>query len=422
MIPSTNFEFIMNKSDFLNTLHHYRDKLKDEHSSPGWNMWALFGALAALVWLLISLLKEGSITLEAGFAPLFMLILSIPLVQFGISAIKSKKINSSKNFYSSIKQEVTEDIFTTTYQFIVHALILIYCNRVLAISEPYSTTLNAYVGLQLIIVLVMFIASRSSYHAPDIENFQHPIIKWSKRVGMSLLWIACFVSICGLGLKINNWIDYSMYQSAFLLFGIYYTILRILGEIEGNPLLVSIDDLIDDVTFDKVKLDEAEKKLRLILFGSEFKDVIAPEIADFITSNDTYQALVIKTRERCDQYFRVSNELRQALEESIEVNLKEVLKVQDELNRKIKKVNQKMIGYWLFERESPDYKEIQDTFRSMIEQSSRLVEELKNFVAEMQKREEAEGNKSLDQKEKKRGMKRRKIGKVQRVPKKIHNQ
>ena len=49
----------MNKLDFLQITSIQRGKLKDEHQKPGWNLWALIGAFASLIWISISIFENN---------------------------------------------------------------------------------------------------------------------------------------------------------------------------------------------------------------------------------------------------------------------------------------------------------------------------------------------------------------------------
>ena len=55
----------MEKKEFDTFLDSEIENLRSEIQRPGWTSWALSGALAALVWILISLVEEGGYSLEA---------------------------------------------------------------------------------------------------------------------------------------------------------------------------------------------------------------------------------------------------------------------------------------------------------------------------------------------------------------------
>ncbi len=55
----------MNREEFNFLLNSETDNLRNEIQRPGWTTWALTGAVATLIWILIALVEEGDYSLKA---------------------------------------------------------------------------------------------------------------------------------------------------------------------------------------------------------------------------------------------------------------------------------------------------------------------------------------------------------------------
>jgi hypothetical protein len=74
----------MKNREFNTFLDSEIENLRSEVERPGWTSWALTGALAALVWILISLVEQGNHSLKAVAS----LLLVISLVTYCYALVK----------------------------------------------------------------------------------------------------------------------------------------------------------------------------------------------------------------------------------------------------------------------------------------------------------------------------------------------
>lgn len=74
----------MDRGEFKAFLDAEIESLRDEIRRPGWTRWALTGALAALVWVLISLIEQGDYSVEAVTS--LLLVISFLMYSYALIA------------------------------------------------------------------------------------------------------------------------------------------------------------------------------------------------------------------------------------------------------------------------------------------------------------------------------------------------
>ncbi len=378
----------MNKNELLVTLYHYRERLTTEHGKPGWSQWALYGALAGLVWLGIDLMKSENVDFTQGIPLMLILFVASPLLRF-IPEIKSNKKtqNSSKRVYLSLRQEIYESRYTTIFSGLSMLGVLVYTNFYVNIPTPFQTILNVYGAVVLFFLCVGIAFSRADIHTPDLNETNIALIRYVKNIGFVVVSVTAMSSVYGLSSLVNSWNNLSMWQAGLVLFGIYYVIRKIIEEFEGNPLLGSINNLIDEVTFDKMAPTEAEKQMRIIWLGAEFNDIIAPDVANFIRANDLYRSLIVKTEASCEEYLTSDVETSDEKGQAIVDSVNEVSKLEGELTDIIRRIRKKLINFHWLESGSEGYKEITEFLTKELQTSQEAEKRLKDFAVKLDEKE-----------------------------------
>lgn len=363
----------MTKAEFLSVLSLYRERFKSKYEKPGWNKWALFGAFASLIWIFISLNEKKNVNYNAVLPLLIFMIISIPYLTVLFGSLISK--DDDKKKYLSINKIVSDNILSLTYGFLTYSAILLYA---LFYPKPLKTDL---LFLEVLVVWLLF-SIVFAVVISLIKNFP-PIPKKRSKTSLvinllvMILYVFSLYPLC----KVITWDDYEIWKLSLVLFGLYFVIKKLIDDTERNSMIDAIDDLMDDVFFENVSsIEEAQNRLKIIVFGLEFKDLFAPQVKEFIAIHDKLRNSIEKTKNRVDKYIEVENELKIPLKESVAQNLLDLASISEELKDVWKRIKSKLLYFHHLEKGSKDYQDILDVFENLQDDSLSKVNELRIYI------------------------------------------
>lgn len=300
----------MTLSETLNILNTYRDRLKSQYEKPGWNRWALFGAFASLIWILISLKSENNLETKDSFVLLIILILCEniilqlpPLIKFA-----SKKL---KTTYLEVKKELFKQSLGIIFEFIIYFLIIIFSYKFIQFHNSlYDKIYYGFLYFSLFTPIFLLIIGFTNQPLP-IGNLKSKQTNNLKNILLIIVFAACLSSICFLIFTIENWNLYSMWKSSFVFFGLFFVLKKMIDTFQRNPLIDEIDYLIDEVTFNKMESEIALKNLKLIINGLELKDVTSRILIEYFNIEKTVREkinyinqIALKIKEETDDIIK----------------------------------------------------------------------------------------------------------------------
>lgn len=373
----------MTTNETVDILNTYRDRLKAQYEKPGWNKWALFGALASLLWLLIDISSENNLDTKDSFKLLIAFILLEMLVgQFQVVIDLSGNL---KTKYVEFKKEVPTRLFSLVFQVVICSFILTYSHLFLWFPYKifdliYFSFLYFILIVRLLIPLVMKIAF--PFPQGPITRKQ---AKWIRNLFLTIVILLTICCICFIVFTIDNWKIYSMWKSAFVFIGLYFVSVKIIETIQKNPLIDEIDNLIDDVVFNKIDSDTAIANLKLIIVGLEFKDAISPVLIEYFEIEKVVRDKITYINQIAEKVKEETDEIKKkALIEAIDGNVKyfnenEYFK----FTTFAKKVGLRLAIYKTFDHDTNEMKQIIEQINTSIKGLESEMQVMKIIINEL---------------------------------------
>lgn len=377
----------MTINDTVDILNTYRDRLKAQYEKPGWNKWALFGALASLLWLLIDMLAESN--LETKDSPKFLISLILFEMVIGQFQATVNLSGNGKTKYIEFKKEVPTRLLNLAFQFVIFSLILVYSHAYLIFPNAICSFIYfGFLYFNLIITLLIPLVIKIGFPFP-----QGPIVhkkgRWITNFFLGAIILFTIFSGYFVTLTIDNWKIYSMWKSAFIFFGLYFIVAKIIETIQKNPLIDEINNLIDEVVFGKINPETAISNLKLIVVGLELKDAISPLLIEYFDIEKSIRDKVVYINQIVNKVKEETDEVKKkALIEAINGNIK-YFKENEYLGLTefTKKIGMRLVIYKTFDHDSNEMKQTIEQISSSIKDleaqmqvTQHVIDELNNKI------------------------------------------
>ena len=373
----------MTKSEFLSILSIQSDRLKAEHEKPGWNIWALLGALSSVCWIILELYSKDKLEFHNSILMLIMVLILDPLISF-IQAQFQPGNTRVKDLYINLKVQLKASLPTFWFKLLVYSFILYCSNLLFELTYFEKAVLNIYAIAVIIVYVFLIILSRFDLHV-KVPTLSKALIKWF--VG---LFLFLFLGLCTYILisKVESF-NVMIAKSAMLFTALYLLAKKTIEYSERNPLLDSLDELIDEVTFDEISIEEAEQQLYMIVNGIEFSQLMSPFINEYQQADKKYHELLKVTNKSAEDLKKSLSQTRGEAEELVDDLTKKmkILNDQMELIHTLKsKIDLKIGIYSSFEKESEEYNTVKGRFDSLDEKRAEEVNKLYKMIESIRKK------------------------------------
>ncbi|WP_258097177.1 hypothetical protein [Marinoscillum pacificum] len=289
----------MTKFETLQILDNYRINLNSKLNDPGWTKWALVGSFVTLFWLLLDIIDNHVITWPAVIKISVAIYLVSPLFQALLISNRSEIVNSSDKSYFIIQSEIFKSRHSLVYQVLVLVVIAYHINSSDFFNQYYLSLFNFYLGSSLLAILILVVLSR--YLSQSIGDVHYSLDNrysriWNMPIQVVFRWIIPIVLVCGISIDIYDKGDVSIlsFQLSLIIFGLYYLVLLWLSVSINKPVIDSIDQIIVDLTFDKIDSETAMDKLKFLVFGISFGDILRTDLGHFRNSHEDFGLLCNK--------------------------------------------------------------------------------------------------------------------------------
>jgi hypothetical protein len=171
-----------------------------------------------------------------------------------------------------------------------------------------------------------------------------------------------------------------------LFFGLFFIIKTLLGLKQNSPFIKEIDQIIDDLTFDKVDSAEAINKLKLVINGLSFKDIILPQLTKQLKLNREFDLTCDKINEYLKIYISTNNssekniKIKESLLDSIEHNLKILISLITLIEKNTSKILFKLSIFHMEHEDSEDYEIVVKQMKEAFDTNKIKVNEIKSKV------------------------------------------
>ncbi len=345
----------MSKSEFLDIAKLYTERYTTQLVIPGWNKWALYVALASLFWLFVDLFVSNQLDYLSTVNTLYFLMSAYTFASLMFSFF-GREAKSGGQGYKSDTDLYAKFKFTFFFQLIVFAFFL--CHYLIF---PLINTLNqvAVICSLIFFILLLFIPFlarilRLDYYTSDSGK----PTKKGKRISNMIFFVILIASISSSVALIREIIavsELNNLKAAFILFGGYFVILKIIQSLNEYPLLLKIDNLIDKVVFDKITADEGFSEIRMIVIGMEARDILAKDINDFLESCEEVEISIAKMKNHLEFFQstgRFSKEDFQLRTDAWNHNISETTRLFNDLSNIVAKINAKIFKLVIVDTEN----------------------------------------------------------------------
>ncbi len=368
----------MNKLDFLQITSIQRGKLKDEHQKPGWNLWALIGAFASLIWISISIFENNKSHQISSIYLAIVLYFSRIFINviwgFISSDSKSKFINFKEEIAGSLLIHLYS-IFTTLFIYIF----LIWNNQFESLFE--NAIIHFFFLFLLLVQSILLILAR--VNIPVNINPKALVNQRTNYLIYGVLFIVFTIIVkilCSHLLLIS---DYTSIKLGLIFFSLHFVIEKLFSSSQPNTLLRQIDDLIDDITFDKISISDGEKRLKLIIYGLQFNHIVSPLVDENINLTKQFNEYCEILKKRIERLNSEKNETDyQILFDAIRNKFEELNKVSQKIILSNERIRLRLGFYRSSEKNNPDYINISDLLQRLENERNDKLNELTKYKVE----------------------------------------
>lgn len=362
----------MSKNEIIDMLNVYRTRLKEDYEKPGWNIWALCGALSSLVWLFIDLAsRDSNIDLKT---PVKLLII---VVLFETSFLIRFDSNKRGKYV-----EIAKEIRNPRIIFSFVSLLLLTVFALFEISFRSNLKYVFFFFLfSLDVVFASFFIQGLSGRTLRKVIYRKRDKQWRYFLFFLFLSLTALSSYSIID-SISSICSWDLWKLLLIYAGIYILVGKLLDAHKKYPLIDQVDYLIDSVVFEQISEDEVVKKLKLIVFGLEFRDIISPNMERLIILNEMIRAEMNLIKDLIDKFGVKKDAIeRKALHDAIETHLG---KIQNDLFEEMKR-EALVIKSKLKLGESE--KDVRSVNALVLDELDSITKYLKELVEQLEKRE-----------------------------------
>jgi hypothetical protein len=300
----------MNKEEFNTLLSFEIDHLRSEIQRPGWTTWAITGAMAALVWVLITLVEEGGYSLRTVAS----LLLVIWLLHISYNFIKGY-INENPPSHSSGGR------FMPTYMVSANRLGIILGLAqfvfLLIVVKMFSTELGSLatiISYAAVSILLFF-----AFAALVVSIARFPIpLNTKNNLSSAILPI-----VCSILMLVSVW-----YHSRFLwispggttvydvrfalvIAAIFYLTSRVVSVPRGALTLDVLTSIRREFLLGRIELDIAVRQADIALVGMRASDLLENFVAKLLSLYSDISAEFNKSTALLNQMEKLQSEIKE---------------------------------------------------------------------------------------------------------------
>ena len=261
----------MTKKDILDILYAERNRLLSVYTRPGWSTWALIGAIASLVWILIDLYP---FSWKYGIPISYLLFNAFMLLACLITIFRNNHQPTWK------KLEFTDRI-GLVYIFAIYLVQILFFIFYKTLFEGGLLGGLYYVSLILnALLLLVFIAAFVLSFIPSLRTEKN------NRLGGIIGAVFFLFLVVTFGIFVfheHNLIDMKNVKAGLILFAICF-----IGgyfNISTPSKLSKLDNLINKVLYEENEVDEKKimSELETCMIGLKYRDFLMNDNYDYIS-------------------------------------------------------------------------------------------------------------------------------------------
>ena len=271
----------MNKKEFSIFLNSEIESLRSEIQRPGWTTWALTGALAALVWILISLIEQGNYTLrEIGSLLLVIsfLIYIYALTQSRISPNLPSQQNRGRLMHTELLRSNIPFIILIIAQLVFLILVILQLSTELGSIATSISLAAVSIPLLSAVMGMILIATRF----PVLYNPRHRYTKVVFVVCSVLMLLSVWYHIRLLWISPGGATIYDV-RLALVIAAIFYLSCRLVFIPRGALTLDLLTTIRRELLFERIEIKTAIQQVDIALAGLRASDLLESYVTKLLS-------------------------------------------------------------------------------------------------------------------------------------------
>ncbi len=280
----TNQETQLKRKEILHALDLEIEQIQKEVDRPGWTIWAMLGALATSIWLLLDVIENSKFNLQAGLFT--FLTISILFDSLNILIIFSK---SGATRATNPRFRLTNEFSNSRHLFFLSALragLLLYLGFIFSGWISGLPSKIFYIGYGGYIFFLFFIFILSFAKIPILLD---TATKKSFKILNVIISIGLMILVIGFSKAFYEnlfIIKMPVFRFGGLLWTISFLIMK-LGSGALRPILLeSLIEIRRDLILERINLFSASKQFDIALSGLEVSDLLQAEIREILQIYD----------------------------------------------------------------------------------------------------------------------------------------
>lgn len=271
----------MNKKEFSIFLNSEIESLRNEIQRPGWTTWALTGALAALVWILISLIEQGSYSLRAVASLLLVfsfLIYTYAFIQSRINPSLTSQQHRGRIRHTDLFRGNIPFIILMIAQLVFLIIVILQFSKELgsvATSISLAAVSNNLLGA---VIAIVAIAARF----PVLYNPKHRLSTAILVVCSVLMLISVWYHIRLLWISPGGANIYDV-RFAMVIAAIFYLSCRLIFIPRGAITLDLLTTIRREWLFERIELGTAIQQVDIALAGMRASDLLESYVTKLLS-------------------------------------------------------------------------------------------------------------------------------------------
>jgi hypothetical protein len=271
----------MNKEEFNIFINSEIENLRNEIQRPGWTTWALTGALAALVWALISLVEQGHYSLRA-VASLLLVISFLDYARTPIQVLISPSLTLQQLRGRIIPARLLSanmPVIVLMVAQLVFITIVIsrFSTELGSVATSISFTAVSVLLLSTLIGFVIIIARFPVVFNPRNRGAVAILVVCSGLMLLSVWYHIRFLWISPGGATVYD------VRFALVIAAIFFLSMKLISVPRGALTLDVLTNIRREVLLEKIKLETAIEQVDIALTGNRASNLLESYIAKLLS-------------------------------------------------------------------------------------------------------------------------------------------
>lgn len=249
------------------------NQILSEVKFPGWTTWAIYGAIATVIWLLfhqIEASKINTIIVKVLLLVFFLIFDFISVIKVLLSPKDYNERQRNRFYQSRIFANNRLELFV---MLLLSLGLLIIAKTINLLNLPYPYLIIGIYSVLSIIYMLVLILSFLKFPISAFPQSSAYIL-----IIPVVLLSAILASIYGCISMIYNQVNISDIKVASLIFALCYLIILLTKRTHNTPLLSTLINIRRDLAFDQISVENAVQQADIALTGLTMSDILQEDV------------------------------------------------------------------------------------------------------------------------------------------------